>query len=75
MKEQVILYEDIQTMADVLEPGQDPVNTEVTDETLNLLVMAEPASIWGAASGQLDVNDIYVCSALLDTLALCQTLF
>jgi peptide/nickel transport system substrate-binding protein len=55
-------------LAEPLTPGQDPANTEITDETLSLLFMAEPVCIWGAANGKLDAQDIYISSALFDTL-------
>lgn len=50
------------------EVNQDPVNTEVTDETLYVGFQAEPSTLWGAAGAKLENEDVLVSRMLFDML-------
>ena len=52
----------------VYEVNVDPINTEVTDETLTIALQSEPSTLWGAGTGKLENEDVYIASALYDTL-------
>ena len=50
------------------EVNQDPANTETSDETLYLGFGAEPSTLWGAAGGKLENEDVTISGVLMDTL-------
>ena len=48
--------------------NSDPINETVTDEKITLALMSEPSTLWGAGTGKLENEDVYISSALFDTL-------
>lgn len=48
--------------------NSDPINETVTDEKITLSLMSEPSTLWGAGTGKLENEDVYISSALFDTL-------
>ena len=57
-------------MADgtVLNANVDPINTEVTDETLTIGLSSEPSALWGIGSGKVENEMMIIDNALTDTL-------
>ena len=53
---------------DKYEINTETGNTETTDETIKIALMSEPSTLWGAGTGKLELEDVYVASALFDTL-------
>lgn len=51
-----------------LKVNSDPVNTQVTDETLTVDLSSEPSMLWGASCGKLETEDVLISYALFDTL-------
>ena len=54
--------------AGVYDVNSEEMNTEVTDETLTIAFKSEPSTLWGAGVGKLEAEDVYIASALYDTL-------
>jgi peptide/nickel transport system substrate-binding protein len=54
--------------AEITTAGVDPANTEVTDETLRIVMGSEPSTLWGAAAGQVENESQLVLNALMDRL-------
>lgn len=46
----------------------DPANTEVTDETLNVVLPSEPSTLWQGATGKTENEASIISGAFLDTL-------
>ena len=51
-----------------LQANQDPENTTLSDETLHVALASEPSTLWGAAGGKLENEDVLIEYALFDTL-------
>jgi len=55
-------------MADVKGANEDAVNTQKTEDTLNVGFASEPSAIWGSAVGKTENEGNIIQGAILDTL-------
>ena len=51
-----------------IEANVDAPNTEVTDETIRIVLASEPSTLWGAPAGKIENESVYIADAIMDRL-------
>lgn len=54
--------------AEILEADVDAPNTEVTDESIQIVLSSEPSTLWGAPAGKIENESCYIANAIMDRL-------
>ncbi|GAA6411923.1 ABC transporter substrate-binding protein [Blautia hominis] len=51
-----------------IEANVDARNTEVTDETIRIVLASEPSTLWGAPAGKIENESVYIADAIMSRL-------